>query len=220
MFAVNYTLDEARGRVQLLHRLGHGAVPRPAGRSAAASSRHHDARRSAVRSREADRRQHLRPRRGADRRLAVQHHRRDPVGPAARLNGSAIQLDPGRRAAERASSRSSAGSTTAARRSTTRGRTARSRGACSARTITASIKDRFHDVNEPTEPQWSFSFFKTSRIGGDNNLQLRVEAFNVFNTRVYGGPNTNPASANFGIVDTASQVNFPRTIQLGVRMAF
>ena len=58
------------------------------------------------------------------------------------------------------------------------------------------------------------------RLGGGKNLQLRVETFNVFNARVYGGPNTNPTSANFGIVDTASQVNFPRTIQLGARLMF
>ena len=44
--------------------------------------------------------------------------------------------------------------------------------------------------------------------------------FNAFNVRVYGAPNTNPNSANFGIVSTASQVNFPRTIQLGVSVAF
>ena len=37
-------------------------------------------------------------------------------------------------------------------------------------------------------------------------MQLRLETFNVFNVRIYGGPNTNPNSANFGIVDTASQV--------------
>jgi hypothetical protein len=48
----------------------------------------------------------------------------------------------------------------------------------------------------------------------------RFETFNVFNVRIYGGPNTNPNSANFGIIDTASQVNFPRTIQLGLRMMF
>jgi Carboxypeptidase regulatory-like domain/TonB dependent receptor len=82
------------------------------------------------------------------------------------------------------------------------------------------VKSRFHDVNEPTEPQWSFSFFKNTTISRDTNLQIRVEIFNVFNTRIYGGPNTNPNEANFGIVDTASQVNFPRTIQLGVRLAF
>jgi hypothetical protein len=83
-----------------------------------------------------------------------------------------------------------------------------------------TIKGRFPDVNEPTEPQWAFSFFKNNRIGRDNNLQIRVEIFNVFNVRVYAAPNTNPNNANFGIVDTASQVNFPRTIQIGVRMGF
>jgi hypothetical protein len=82
------------------------------------------------------------------------------------------------------------------------------------------VKNRFHDVNEPTEPQWSFSLFKTTRITESKALQVRLEAFNVFNTRVFGGPNTDPRNANFGIVDTASQVNFPRTLQLGVRLQF
>jgi len=82
------------------------------------------------------------------------------------------------------------------------------------------VKSRFHDVSEPSEPQWSFSFFKNNRIGSDTNLQIRVEVFNVFNVRIYGGPNTNPNMANFGIVDAASQVNFPRTIQLGARLSF
>ena len=81
-------------------------------------------------------------------------------------------------------------------------------------------KQRFHDVNEPSEPQWSMSFFKSARLPNDVNLQFRFEVFNAFNVRVYGAPNTNPNNANFGIVSTASQVNFPRTIQLGVRVAF
>ena len=51
-------------------------------------------------------------------------------------------------------------------------------------------------------------------------LQLRIETFNVFNVRVYGAPNTNPASANFDVVDTASQVNFPRTIPLRIWVQF
>jgi hypothetical protein len=79
---------------------------------------------------------------------------------------------------------------------------------------------RFHNVNEPTEPLWSFSFFKNTRVTGRLNMQVRVETFNVFNTRVYGGPNTDPSSANFGIVSTASQVNFPRTTQVGLRFTF
>ena len=75
-------------------------------------------------------------------------------------------------------------------------------------------------MNEPSEPQWSFSFFKNTRLGSRVNMQVRVETFNVFNVRVYGGPNTDPNSANFGIVSTASQVNFPRTTQVGLRFTF
>jgi Carboxypeptidase regulatory-like domain len=82
------------------------------------------------------------------------------------------------------------------------------------------VKSRFHDVNEPTEPQWSVSLFKTTQIGRDMNLQIRFETFNVFNVRIYGAPSTDPRSANFGIVDTASQVNFPRTMQIGARLSF
>jgi hypothetical protein len=82
------------------------------------------------------------------------------------------------------------------------------------------VKSRFHDVNEPTEPQWSMSLFKNTSIGNGVTMQLRFETFNVFNVRIYGGPNTNPTSANFGVVDTASQVNFPRTMQLGARFIF
>jgi hypothetical protein len=82
------------------------------------------------------------------------------------------------------------------------------------------VKQRFHDVNEPSEPQWAFSFFKTTKLTDTKSVQVRLEAFNVFNTRVYGGPNTNPTQANFGVVDTASQVNFPRTLQIGIRFQF
>jgi hypothetical protein len=79
---------------------------------------------------------------------------------------------------------------------------------------------RFHDVSEPTEPQWSFSLFKNSRLTDRVTMQLRIETFNVFNVRVYGGPNTNPNNASFGVVSTASQVNFPRQTQIGVRLQF
>ncbi len=79
---------------------------------------------------------------------------------------------------------------------------------------------RFHNVNEPTEPQWAFSFFKNLHIAERKILQVRIETFNVFNTRVYGAPDTNPNSATFGVVSTASQVNFPRTSQVSLRFMF
>jgi hypothetical protein len=79
---------------------------------------------------------------------------------------------------------------------------------------------RFHNVNEPTEPLWAFSLFKNTHVSGRVSMQLRIETFNVFNTRVFGGPDTNPNNANFGVVSTASQVNFPRTTQVGLRFMF
>ena len=36
-------------------------------------------------------------------------------------------------------------------------------------------KQRFHDVNEPSEPQWSVSFFKSARLSGGANVQFRFE---------------------------------------------
>ena len=135
------------------------------------------------------------------------------------LDGSSVLLA-GSARCRRASSRSTSGSTAAAPRSTTRVRTARSHGPLLGTNAYRVAKQRFPDVNEPTEPLWSISFFKTGRLRSGATIQFRVETFNVFNVRVYGAPNTNPSNASFGIVSTASQVNFPRTTQLGVRIAF
>jgi hypothetical protein len=78
---------------------------------------------------------------------------------------------------------------------------------------------RFPDVRQDSKPIWSISFFKNTRVGGPRVLQFRAEVFNVLNTRLYGGPNTDPTSANFGVV-TNSQINFARQGQIGLRFIF
>jgi len=76
------------------------------------------------------------------------------------------------------------------------------------------------DVRQDSKPIWSMSVFKNTGIGGSRTIQFRAEIFNVFNTRLYGGPiSTDPTNANFGVVST-SQINFPRQGQLGLRMTW
>jgi carboxypeptidase family protein/TonB-dependent receptor-like protein len=77
----------------------------------------------------------------------------------------------------------------------------------------------FHDVRQDSKPVWSMSFFKNTRAAGNTTVQFRAEVFNIFNTRLYGGPNTDPNNANFGVVSN-SQINFPRQGQIGVRLIF
>jgi outer membrane receptor protein involved in Fe transport len=76
------------------------------------------------------------------------------------------------------------------------------------------------DVRQDSKPTWSMSLFKNTHLAGSTMLQFRAEVFNVFNTRLYGGPlSTDPTNANFGVVSN-SQINFSRQGQIGLRLTF
>ncbi|AXC16364.1 Oar protein (plasmid) [Acidisarcina polymorpha] len=64
------------------------------------------------------------------------------------------------------------------------------------------------------------SLFKNTQFLKDGflNVQFRAEAFNLFNTPVFGGPNTTLGSAGFGTV--TSQYNNPRLIQFGLKLMY
>ena len=77
-------------------------------------------------------------------------------------------------------------------------------------------------VNGPPTYRVDFSLFKNIRFGENLQLQLRGEAFNVFNHTNFRGfvgvPNAlNVTSINFGRIGT---VRDPRTIQLGAKFYF
>jgi hypothetical protein len=78
---------------------------------------------------------------------------------------------------------------------------------------------RMKDVRDPWEPQWAVSLFKDSIVKGRYKIQFRAEAFNAFNTPIYGGPDTGVTSTRFGRI-TTNQINFPRHVQLGLRLLF
>jgi hypothetical protein len=73
-------------------------------------------------------------------------------------------------------------------------------------------------VRQPVEPQWALSLFKNTRVGR-LTTQLGIEAFNAFNTPIYGGPNTDPNNVRFGQI-TPDQINFPRQVQIRLRVLF
>lgn len=70
----------------------------------------------------------------------------------------------------------------------------------------------------PGYANWDMSLFKTIPVRDRVNVQFRAQAFNAFNTPYFAGPNTAFGSSNFGKITT--QANFPRYLQLGLRVAF
>jgi hypothetical protein len=70
----------------------------------------------------------------------------------------------------------------------------------------------------PGYENWDMSLFKSVLIRERFNVQFRAQTFNTFNTPLFAGPNTAFGNANFGAV--TSQANFPRYLQLGLRLTY
>jgi hypothetical protein len=64
---------------------------------------------------------------------------------------------------------------------------------------------------------WNASLFKSFRIAERHIIQLRGEAFNLPNHPNWGGVDTNPTSATFGMVTSKGS---ERNIQLSLRYSF
>ncbi|HYZ86488.1 MAG TPA: hypothetical protein VE621_18885, partial [Bryobacteraceae bacterium] len=62
------------------------------------------------------------------------------------------------------------------------------------------------------------SVIKNTSITERINVQFRGEALNAFNSPHFAAPETNPTSANFGVVNGV--LNYARRIQLGLRVVF
>jgi hypothetical protein len=74
-------------------------------------------------------------------------------------------------------------------------------------------------ITDPTAVQVNMAIAKKIAINERWSAEIRGEAFNAFNTPIRQGPNTDPNSAQFGILPVA-QFNFPRNIQIGARIRF
>ena len=70
----------------------------------------------------------------------------------------------------------------------------------------------------PGQVNWDISVFKTVAVYERFKAQFRAEALNAMNTPYFRAPNTAFGNGAFGRV--TSQANFPRMLQLGLRLYF
>lgn len=74
---------------------------------------------------------------------------------------------------------------------------------------------RFLPVRGPGAANWDISAFKTVTLIEPLKAQFRANAYNVFNTPMFVGPNATFGSGSFGHI--TSQANFARQIELALR---
>jgi hypothetical protein len=80
-------------------------------------------------------------------------------------------------------------------------------------------EERFSAIRNPSRPQLHISADKTFWLSERFTMQLRGEAFNVTNTPILPGPNTNFRDPRFGQLPF-QQNNFPRYMQVALKIAF
>jgi hypothetical protein len=78
---------------------------------------------------------------------------------------------------------------------------------------------RWGNVRASRVNEVNLGIYKNFKLSEDWKVQVRGEAFNLFNHPRFGAPNTDPANANFGVVDP-SQFNQARVMQLAIKINF
>jgi hypothetical protein len=76
----------------------------------------------------------------------------------------------------------------------------------------------FPNMRQDGINEWSPSVTKSIKFTEKTSLQLRCEAYNVFNHPTFAAPNTTATNSSFGLI--TAQANRPRTLQLGARFVF
>ena len=90
-----------------------------------------------------------------------------------------------------------------------------------ANAINTYLSPRFSgNVNNPAAPQLNVAVEKNTTFGERYKLQFRAESFNISNTAIRPGPgSTTYTSPVFGILPE-NQNNFPRLVQLAMKLFF
>lgn len=85
--------------------------------------------------------------------------------------------------------------------------------------VTNPYPNRFSTIFNPAAPQLNVAVEKSIPINERLRFVIRGEAFNVTNTAIRPGPDTNYNDAQFGQLPEKQQ-NFPRTLQLAAKFYF
>jgi hypothetical protein len=78
---------------------------------------------------------------------------------------------------------------------------------------------RSPNIRRYAAPQVDLTLMRNFRIREGHRMQFRASAFNATNSPIFGFPNTTPTSQLFGVVPI-TQLNMPRSVELGFRYAF
>jgi hypothetical protein len=90
----------------------------------------------------------------------------------------------------------------------------------------------YNSMVGPWRRQWDVGLFRQVNLGGQKNLQLRVEAFNITNTPHFGNPGSNRSSLQLNPDGTIRNLNgfteitsttgskSERQVRLGIRLGF
>jgi carboxypeptidase family protein len=82
-----------------------------------------------------------------------------------------------------------------------------------------TLPDRFPDIRAPQKPQLNLALSKTFPFKEKYKFLLRWETFNIFNSAIRPGPETDFNSASFGMLPK-NQINFPRVMQIAAKFYF
>jgi len=80
------------------------------------------------------------------------------------------------------------------------------------------LSSQFSTVRGDGVHQFDLSVLKDTRVKERATIEFRAEAYNAFNTPMFGAPSTSPTSTAFGAVTT--QFSYPRTIQIALKILF
>jgi len=79
---------------------------------------------------------------------------------------------------------------------------------------------RFSNLRGPRSNNIDMALIKDTVIREGMRLRFSAQALNAFNHALLPAPNLNPSNALFGVLSGSTQANYPRNLQLELKLIF